>query len=162
MNQKQIEILKDLDWKSTPDRKKAGFIAALQETDHQYLILPADYCGSWDDCAIVFLILSDDEIEPYLFDMLAWLQDLNWSGAKWILDRLERVSSELLREPLERAAKLASDQNDDKWLGSISILIANPNMVYILEEDVLEMLKPYAVEHWSWDYDKIAKHFNLK
>lgn len=161
MNKNQIVILKNLAWDSTAVQKKSGFIAALQETDHQYLLQSTDYFGSWENSAIVFLMLSDKEIEPYLINLLGWLQDLNWPGAEWILDRLQRVSSELLVKPLKIVVKSASDMKDDSWLGWISILIANPNMINLLDIETLKLLKPYAVEYWNWDYDKIADQLNL-
>ena len=161
MNQNQVEILKNLSWESTPEQKKSGFIAALQETEYKYLLQPKDYFSSWDNASIVFLMLSDDDIEPYLFNLLGWLQDLNWPGATRILDRLQRVPAKLLVEPLERASKLASDNNDESWLGWLSILIATPRMNKLLNADVFNLLKPYAVEYHNWDYDKIAEHFHL-
>ncbi len=132
----------------------------MNGTDHQYLIQPNNYFSSWDYCAMVFLTLGDEEIKPYLFDLLGWIQDLNWPGAEWILKRLQRESSELLSAPLERAAKLAAEQKDECWLGWMSILIANPNMVNLLGDDTLNLLKPYAAEYWNWDYDKIMEHFH--
>ena len=145
MNEKQAEILKNLAWDCTPDQIKAGFIAALQQRDRRYLIQPADNFHSWDNAAIVFLMLGDKEIEPYIVDLLKWLQDYNWPGANWILERLRRVSSEMLAKPLEYVTKLASDNKDDDWLGWMSILITNPHMTSLLDGDILEMLKPFAV-----------------
>jgi len=162
MNKSQADILEKLAGDSTACQKKSGFIAALQETDHHYLLQPTDYFCSWENAAIVFLMISDEEISPYLIDLLGWLQDLNWPGAEWILARLQRVSSDLLVKPLESVAKSASDSKEESWLGNISILIANPNMINLLDAETLKLLKPFAVEYWKWDYDKIAGHFNLK
>ena len=54
MNQKQEDILKDLSWNSTADQTKSGFFAALQETDHQYLLQPTDHFDSWENASIPF------------------------------------------------------------------------------------------------------------
>lgn len=161
MNHNQIDILKNLSWDSTAEQKKSGFIAALQENEHKYLLQPIDYPSSWDNAAIVFLMLSDEEIEPYLFNLLEWIQDINWPGATWILDRLQRVSAEFLVRPLESAAKMASNNNDEIWLGAISILIANPHMNKLLNADIFKLLKPFAVKYHNWDFDKIAEHFRF-
>lgn len=162
MNQKQESILKDLSWNSTADQIKSGFIAALQETDHQYLLQPTGHFGSWENASILFLILGDEEIEPYLGDLLDWLQDLNWPGARRILDRLRGVSSELLAIPLEHAAKLATESRDESWLSNISILIANPRMNQLLNPKTFTLLKPFAADQWQWDYDKLAEHFHFE
>lgn len=161
MNQKQESILKDLSWNSTADQIKSGFIAALQETDHQYLLQPTDHFDSWENASILFLILGDEEIKPYLADLLNWLQDLNWPGAQRILDRLQRISSELLAKPLELAAKSAAESKDETWLSNISILIANPGMNKLLDPETFTLLKPFAADQWQWDYDKIAEYFHF-
>ncbi|GEM_PF-3000026 len=148
MNKNKADTLEKLAWDST--------------ADHHYLLQPTDYFSSWGNAAIVFLMLSDEEISPYLTDLLGWLQDLSWPGAEWILTRLQRVSSDLLVKPLESVAKLASDSKEESWLGYISILIANPNMINLLDAEILKLLEPFAVEYWKWDYDEIAGNFNLK
>jgi len=158
----QIDILKNLAWDSTAEQKKSGFIAALNQTDHRYLLQPINYSSSWENCAIVFLMLSDEEIEPYLIGLLGWIQDLNWAGARLILERLQRISSELLVKPLEIVAKSAFDIKDESWLGWISILIAKPNMIALLDDEILNLLKPYAIEYWKWDYEKILKDLQNK
>ncbi len=157
----QTDILEKLACDNTASQKKLGFIAALQETDHHYLLQPTDYFRSWENAAIVFLMLSDEEISPYLTDLLAWLQDLNWPGAEWILARLQRVSSDLLVKPLESVTKSAYDNKEESWLGYISILIANPKMINLLDAETFKLLKPFATEYWKWDYDEIAGHLDL-
>jgi len=162
MNQHQAEILEDLAWDNAPSQIKAGFISALQEAEHSYLIRPTEYVRSWENASIVFLMLSDTEIEQYLLDLLNWLKDLNWPGAEFILKRLQRVSSDLLCVPLENAAKLASASHDEQWLAWISILIANSNMINLLNADTISLLKPFALEYWNWDYDSILALINRK
>jgi len=93
--------------------------------------------------------------------LLNWLQDLNWPGAERILDRLQRISTELLVKPLELAAKLAAESKDETWLSNISILIANPGMNKLLDSETFTLLKPFAADQWQWDYDTIAEHFDF-
>ena len=35
---------------------------------------------AWKNCAIVLSEKSDEELAPYLDDLLRWLQDINWEG----------------------------------------------------------------------------------
>jgi hypothetical protein len=44
----------------------------------------------WEPCAKVVAMRSDEELEPFLFMLLEWIQDLNWPGAMIIYDRLSQ------------------------------------------------------------------------
>ena len=40
----------------------------------------------WEPCAKVVAMRSDEELLPYIFLLLEWVQDLNWPGAEIIYD----------------------------------------------------------------------------
>ena len=41
---------------------------------------------------------TDTQLEPYLTELLQWLQDLNWPGAVTIAERLKTLSGEEIKE----------------------------------------------------------------
>ena len=45
----------------------------------------------WEPCAKVVAMRSDKELEPFLFMLLEWIQDLNWPGAMIIYNRLTQI-----------------------------------------------------------------------
>ena len=45
----------------------------------------------WEPCAKVIAMRSDEELLPYMFRLLEWLQDLNWPGALIIYERLKKM-----------------------------------------------------------------------
>ena len=44
----------------------------------------------WDNCAKILSERTNEELAPYLIELMEWLQDMNWPGAFCILDRLKR------------------------------------------------------------------------
>ena len=50
----------------------------------------------WEPCAKVVAMRSDKELEPFMFILLEWIQDLNWPGAMIIYDRLTQIPYNIL------------------------------------------------------------------
>ena len=60
------------------------------------LMQPVEYKLSWKNCAKVICEKTDEELNNYTYEMLEWLQDLNWPGAFLIMERLEKMDPQLL------------------------------------------------------------------
>lgn len=98
--------------------------------------------GVWENCAVILCERSDEELEPYISDMLLWLSDLNWPGAELIQKRLIQF---------QKVDKLAMWLNDwvpalNKleqwaWLSFISDLLDNSGLKDLLKPDVIRMLQ---------------------
>ena len=84
-----------LDWNRTEAEQQEGLALARSVKCISAFFQPAevDNCGgkpTWDNCALVIAERSDEELTPYVYPMLWWLQDMNWPGAEIILQRLLR------------------------------------------------------------------------
>ena len=89
----------------------------------QPIIVPPEKNKSvWEPCAKVVAMRSDEELEPYLFVLLEWLQDTNWPGALIIYDRLIRMPYSLLEFPYTHSRKMAEQTNDTCWLSALEDL----------------------------------------
>lgn len=70
----------------------------------------------WDNCAKILSEKTDDELFPYVTELLMWLQDLNWPGAFCILDRMQKYSD---NNPNNRSfnncLKCLRALNDENW-----------------------------------------------
>ena len=42
----------------------------------------------WDNCAKILARRKDEELKPYLFELMRWLEDMNWPGSQCIFQRL--------------------------------------------------------------------------
>lgn len=79
-------------------------------------IVPGLQKKVWENCAIVLASKTDQELKPYLFALLEWLQDLNWPGAERILNRLSVMKERVLQGPLAYSRRLAEMNQDETWL----------------------------------------------
>ena len=47
----------------------------------------------WENCAKIIVSKTDEELEPYIFKMFEWLDDINWPGALIIFERLVKMKN---------------------------------------------------------------------
>ena len=74
----------------------------------------------WENCALIITDRSDDELKTYLVELLEWLQDMNWPGAFYILNRLNNYSKDLSFEiAFQKCVERAKYLNDDIWLTNL-------------------------------------------
>ena len=67
--------------------QQEGIKLASNIDNIEHFIQPSLYGKCvWENCAKVLSLKDDDILKPYLFDLLVWLQDLNWPGAIIILE----------------------------------------------------------------------------
>lgn len=78
----------------------------------------------WENCAIIIAEKSDEELKPYLVDLLDWLQDMNWPGAFHILDRLQLYSdNNSIHRAISICVEKAKGCNDEVWACNLSLLL---------------------------------------
>lgn len=88
-------ILFLLSWNRTKEQQKKGVELSKNVKNLKCFILPYYTLNNeilskdiWENCAKVLAEKNDEDLEPYLYDLLEWIQDLNWPGAEIILERL--------------------------------------------------------------------------
>lgn len=109
---------------------------------------PIEYKLSWKNCAKVVCEKTDEELNSYTYEMLEWLQDLNWPGAFLIMERLEKMDPQLLLNAAIYAVKQALLLKDNEWLGWMSYLLKNKKFYDALSEEK--------------KYQKILKRYHKK
>lgn len=77
---------------------------------------------TWDDCAEIVSARSDEELRPYIINMLIWIYDLNKCGALTIFDRLVKYK-------------------DKKHLEDCILRMVNYNMKESMKEQLNELIK---------------------
>ena len=109
-------ILSLIDWNNTLDQQAAGIKMAENIKDIQAFIQPCTESNNknvWDNCALIISKRSDAELFPYLDNLFAWLQDMNWPGALCILDRLQKyVKTPSFYSVLNACFEKAKAEND--------------------------------------------------
>lgn len=96
-------IYQMLNWKAPSAIQVQGKELARKVKDLSLLIQPPAEPSVWEQCAVILSEKTDTQLEPYLTELLQWLQDLNWPGAVTIVERLNTFSGEKLKKPFEDA-----------------------------------------------------------
>ena len=99
------------------------------------LMQPVEYKWSWENCAKVICEKTDEELNSYTYEMLEWLQDLNWPGAFLIMERLEKMDPQLLVYDAIYKVKQALLLKDNEWLTYMSYLLKNKKFYDALSEE---------------------------
>lgn len=112
---------------------------------------PIEYGWSWENCAKVICEKTDEELNSYTYEMLEWLQDINWPGAFLIMERLEKMDPQLFVYDVIYKVKQALLLKDNEWLGWMSYLIKNKKFYDALSEEkkYQKILKRYYEEYWG-------------
>ena len=112
---------------------------------------PVEYKLSWKNCAKVICEKTDRELNSYKYEMLEWLQDLNWPGAFLIMERLEKMNPQLLLNATIYAVKQALLLKDNEWLTYMSYLLKNKKFYDALSEEkkYQKIMRRYYESYWG-------------
>lgn len=92
----------------------------------QPIVIPPEKSKlAWEPCARVIAARSDEELLPYMFMLLEWLQDLNWPGALIIYERLKEIPFTSIEFAYKHSHIKAKQTNDTCWLGYLESLYAD-------------------------------------
>ena len=116
-------IIEMLSWNNAEEIQNKGFKLGREIKNLKVFFQPMIKGRSkelWENCAQILCEKSDEELTPYLYDMVEWLQDLNWPGALIIQDRLKVMArNKAIRESIEEIKVMAEAINDDDWVAWI-------------------------------------------
>ena len=118
-----------LDWnKSINDQVKGIEMAKDVENINVFLQPCNKYYNKnvWDNCAKILSEKTDEELSPYLVELLEWLQDLNWPGALCIVNRLENYVDDIsFNLAFNTSIKYAQALKDEVWESNLRGLKRN-------------------------------------
>ena len=114
-----VEIMNMIDWNMPVEIQAQGREKAkkLHSVSPFLQPLTSKYNKNvWDNCAIIISDKSDQEIRPYLIDIMEWVQDMNWPGAFSIFDRILKYSDyNSIQNAFNVCIEKAKEINDDTW-----------------------------------------------
>lgn len=123
------EILDMIDWSMPAETQSKGIsLASRFENIVPFIqpLTPKHNKNVWENCAAIISQKSDEEIKPYLVELLEWLQDMNWPGAFCILDRLRKYSdNNTILEAINTCIEKAKENGDDIWNSNLHLLFDN-------------------------------------
>lgn len=122
-------IMSLLDWNKSIAEQAEGIKMAESIENINVFLQPCNKNYNknvWDNCAKILSERTDEELSPYIFELLEWLQDLNWPGAFCILDRLQKYAD---KSSCDRALaiclKCAQALEDEVWESNLRMLKAD-------------------------------------
>lgn len=120
------EIMDMLDWHMPSEIQAEGIsLARKTETIVPFIqpLTPKHNKNVWENCAVIIAEKKDEKLEPYLVELLEWLQDMNWPGAFCILDRLKNYSNKnSILSAIRFCLQKAKDCNDEIWESNLLML----------------------------------------
>lgn len=124
-----IDYIMDLlDWNNSIEKQEQGIKLAENVKCINVFLQPGSrHYGKnvWDNCAKILSARSNEELSPYLIELMEWLQDMNWPGAFCILDRLKgMVNEQLFQHSYTICLKYAKALDDEVWENNLKMLKA--------------------------------------
>lgn len=121
------EIMDMLDWHMPVEIQSKGISSARNiETIVPFIqpLTPKYNKNVWGNCAVIIAEKDDEILKPYLIELLAWLQDMNWPGAFCILDRLQKYSdNNSIYNAINVCIEKAKDCGDEVWESNLHLLL---------------------------------------
>ena len=122
-----IDYIMDLlDWNNSIEKQEQGIEMAKDVKCINVFLQPCskNYNKNvWDNCAKILSARSNEELSPYMIELMEWLQDMNWPGAFCIFDRLkEMVNEQLFQYSYTICLKCARALDDETWESNLKML----------------------------------------
>ncbi len=119
-------IIDLLDWNNSIEKQEQGIALAKDVKCINVFLQPCskNYNKNvWDNCAKILSARSNEELSPYMIELMEWLQDMNWPGAFCIFDRLkEMVNEQLFQYSYTICLKCARALDDETWESNLKML----------------------------------------
>lgn len=140
-------ILKMLDWNNDLKTQQEGRRIAGKVKCLSVFVQPKDKQFNkniWENCAIILSEKEDELLTPYLFQLLDWLQDLNWPGACIILERLQSYRKyKMLSMAIEDRIVVANVLGEEVWLANLAELIICDEIKNNLNKNAYKIIEAY-------------------
>ena len=121
------EIMDMLDWHIPSEIQSKGIsLARNTETIIPFIqpLTPKHNKNVWGNCAVIIAEKSDENLKPYLVELLGWLQDMNWPGAFCILNRLQEYSdNNSICNAINICIEKAKECRDEVWESNLLLLL---------------------------------------
>ena len=124
-----IDYIMDLlDWNNSIEKQEQGIALAKDVKCINVFLQPCskNYNKNvWDNCAKILSARSNEELSPYMIELMEWLQDMNWPGAFCIFERLKgMVNEQLFQHSYTICLKYAQALEDEVWENNLRMLKA--------------------------------------
>lgn len=112
------DYVKKLHWKTSNEEfnKICEQIMLDKDIDYSIFILPKEGKDYWENCARVLERLNDNQLISLFPKILEWFKDINWPGGRIILNRINRMPSDMIEDFVLQSIDKAVIENDSAWI----------------------------------------------
>ena len=110
------KIIELLHWSNSEAEQQRGIDCAEKVKELNVFLQPDEDKGLWNNCARVLVKHTDNELSPYVPELLEWCQDMNWPGAEIIYDRLLKMDNQEYSKALSDSISIAKNEKNFVWL----------------------------------------------
>ena len=115
-----------LDWNNTIEKQEYGIRLAQSVENINVFLQPCSNKHNknvWNNCAIILSKRTNEELSPYIIELMKWLQDLNWPGAVCILDRLKKMrDNPMFGDSYDICIRCAKALEDKIWENNLKMI----------------------------------------
>ena len=138
------KVLDMLDWNNPIEVQEKGIELGRQVRDYKHFIMPMEpghTWNVWDNCARILVEKTDKELRRFTPKIMMWIEDMDYPGARKILNRLKE-SSEVtgLVFFIKLYSKKALELSNHKWLRNMAELLDNDSIREGLPEETVAIL----------------------
>lgn len=141
------QIMDMLDWNNSEEVQEKGRRLAAEINCLKIFMQPCDAKYNknvWENCALILYKKNDEQLQPYLFELIEWLQDMNWPGAFKILERLKDFQKyKELAYVLDESVWIAKLTENDLWLMGMSELMEQEELIEHISKNTQMILEQY-------------------
>ena len=126
-------------------------ISIINEKDKIRKLLPKN---KYDDKNIELLrFYGFPKNNPIIFDLLCWIQDINWPIADSIIEILKSAGNEIVPEIIT-----ILNSNDKEWIFSI-VKFLLPNLNISIQQSLISEIEQYLVNETEEDYKQVITEY---
>ena len=118
-------IMELIVWNNSIEEQALGIRLARDVKCINAFLQPGSPYGKnvWDNCAKILSERTNEELAPYLIELMEWLQDMNWPGAFCILERLKSLKKiPEFQCWYDTCMKCAKALEDEAWISNLEML----------------------------------------
>lgn len=110
--------IEELHWKNSDKEfsKICEQIMLDKDIDYSIFIMPKEGMDYWENCAKVLERLNDNQLILLFPKILEWLKDINWPGGTIVLNRINKMSSDMIEDFILQSIDKAISENDSTWI----------------------------------------------
>lgn len=143
------KIMYLIDWNRSLTEQQEGISLARKVVCIKAFFQPIGpgYSKSvWENCATIICERPDEELFPYITDMILWIEDLNWPGAEQIQQRLAAFQDvSRLALTLNSFVPSLEKLKKTSWLIFISELLKNQKLSQTINSNTKDILNQYSL-----------------